>query len=87
MIRDLCDRASLWARAIGLLLVAAAMSLTGAAAETTARTDQSSALKIGFLLDLSSGSAEVYRDRQRAGWTVPRSATGCARWAARRTPS
>ena len=67
MIRKLCDRAALWAFAIGMLLGVMAMSLTGAAAEpTTAPTGESSALKIGLLLDLSSGSAEVYRDRQRA---------------------
>ena len=67
MIRKLCDRASFWAHAIGLLLGVACMSLTGAAAEpTTARADETTALKIGLLLDLSSGSAEVYRDRQRA---------------------
>ena len=67
MIRSFCDMASLWARAIGMLLGAAAMSLAGAAAEpTTARADEPTPLKIGLLLDLSSGSAEVYRDRQRA---------------------
>ncbi|MDE0378634.1 MAG: ABC transporter substrate-binding protein [Rhodospirillales bacterium] len=43
------------------------MSLTGAAVEpATAPTSEATALKIGLLLDLSSGSAEVYRDRQRA---------------------
>ena len=67
MVRRFCDRASFRACAIGLLLGAAGMSLTGAAAETTtARADEPAALKIGLLLDLSSGSAEVYRDRQRA---------------------
>ena len=67
MIRKLCDRASFWICAFGMLLGAAAISLTGAAAEpTTAPTGESPALKIGLLLDLSSGSAEVYRDRQRA---------------------
>ena len=67
MIRSFCDRAAFSACAIGMLLSVAGMSLTGAAAEpTTARTDGSTALKIGLLLDLSSGSAEVYRDRQRA---------------------
>ena len=45
------------------MLGAAGISLTGAAAEPTGG---SRALKIGLLLDLSSGSAEVYRDRQRA---------------------
>ena len=67
MIRKLRDTASVWPRAIGLLLVAVAASLTGAAAETaTTRADEPTALKIGLLLDLSSGSAEVYRDRRRA---------------------
>ena len=67
MIRKLRDTATLWACAIGMLLGAAGMSLTGAVAETTtAQADEATALKIGLLLDLSSGSAEVYRDRQRA---------------------
>ena len=67
MIRNSCNRVSFRACAIGLLLAAAGMSLASAAAETTtAPTDESAALKIGLLLDLSSGSAEVYRDRQRA---------------------
>ena len=67
MIRKFCDRISLWACAIGLLLGAAGMSLAGVVAEPTkARADESTPLKIGLLLDLSSGSAEVYRDRQRA---------------------
>ena len=67
MIRKFCDRASFWACAIGILLGAAGISLIAAAAEPTkARTEESTALKIGLLLDLSSGSAEVYRDRQRA---------------------
>ncbi len=67
MIRKLCDRASVWACAVGMLLGAAGMSLTVAAAEpATAPTSEATALRIGFLLDLSSGSAEVYRDRQRA---------------------
>ena len=61
MIRKLCDRASFWAHAFGMLLGAAAISLTGAA-----QADEATALKIGLLLDLSSGSPEVYRDRQRA---------------------
>ena len=65
MIRKLRDTASLWVSAIGMLLGAAGMSLTVAAAETT-RADEATPLKIGLLLDLSSGSAEVYRDRQRA---------------------
>ena len=67
MIRRLRDTASLRACAVGMLLCAAATSLTVASAETTtARADEHAALKIGLLLDLSSGSAEVYRDRQRA---------------------
>ncbi|MDD9984093.1 MAG: ABC transporter substrate-binding protein, partial [Gammaproteobacteria bacterium] len=67
MIRNLRDRTSFRACAIGLLLGAAGMSLTGAAAEpAAARTDEPTALKIGLLLDLSSGSTEVHRDRQRA---------------------
>ncbi|MDE0059892.1 MAG: ABC transporter substrate-binding protein [Defluviicoccus sp.] len=50
-----------------MLLGAAGLSLTGAAAEpTTTPKDKATPLKIGLLLDLSSGSAEVYRDRQRA---------------------
>ena len=67
MIRIFRDMAPIWACAIGMLLAAAGMSPAGVAAEpTTARTDHSTALKIGLLMDLSSGSAEVYRDRQRA---------------------
>ena len=67
MIRGFCDRAPFWACAIGMLLAAAGLCLIGAAAEpATARADEPAALKIGLLLDLSSGSAEVYRDRQRA---------------------
>ena len=63
MIPNLRDRASVWACAIGILLGAASVSLTAAAAE---RTDKAAALKIGLLMDFSSGSVEVYRDRQRA---------------------
>ncbi len=67
MIRNICDGTSLWARAIGLLLGVAGLALIGAAMEpSAARTDEAVPLKIGLLLDLSSGSAEVYRDRQRA---------------------
>ena len=67
MIRNICDRVSIRAHAIGMLLGAAGLSLTGAGMEpAAARTVGSTALKIGLLLDLSSGSAEVYRDRQRA---------------------
>ena len=62
MIRRVSHRAAVRTCAIGLLLAAAGTSLTGAAA----RTDEVAALRIGLLLDLSSGSAEVYRDRQRA---------------------
>ena len=67
MICNFCDQASFRACAIAMLLGAAGMSMTGAAAEpTTSRPDEATALKIGLLMDLSSGSAEVYRDRQRA---------------------
>jgi len=67
MIRKFCDRAPVWACAIGMMLGAAGLSLAAAAAETTtAQADEATALKIGLLLDLSSGSAEVYRDRRRA---------------------
>ena len=68
MIRNLWGLASVRTSAIGvLLLVAAGMSVALTAAEpTTARAEHSAALRIGLLLDLSSGSAEVYRDRQRA---------------------
>ena len=67
MIRKLCDQASSQARAFGLLLAAAGLSLIGAAVgPAAARSDEPTALRIGLLLDLSSGSAEVYRDRQRA---------------------
>ena len=53
--------------ALGLLLGGVGMSLPGAAAESTAaRTSGSTALRIGLLLDMSSGSAEVHRDRQQA---------------------
>ena len=67
MIRGLCDDAVLRARAAGLILAAAGMLLTGAAAAPNAAdADEATALKIGLLLDLSSGSAEVARDRKRA---------------------
>ena len=67
MIRKLCDRASVPACAIGMLLGAAGVPLAGAAAEpATAPAQQPAALRIGLLLDLSSGSAEVARDRRRA---------------------
>ena len=67
MIREFRDRVSLRTRAIGMLLGAASLLLTGAAtAPNAAGADEPTALKIGLLLDLSSGSAEVYRDRRRA---------------------
>ncbi|MDE0029153.1 MAG: ABC transporter substrate-binding protein [Deltaproteobacteria bacterium] len=67
MIRNSCERAAFRACAIAMLLGAAGLLLAGAAAEpTTARADEPAALKIGSLMDLNSGSAEVYRDRQRA---------------------
>ena len=67
MIRCFCDRASFRTRALGVLLAAAGLSLIGTAAKpTAARADEPAALKIGLLMDLSSGSAEVWRDRQRA---------------------
>ena len=67
MIRKFLGRASFWTCAIAMLLSAVGMSLNVAVAETTtAQADEATALKIGLLLDLSSGSAEVYRDRQRA---------------------
>ncbi|MCY4608079.1 MAG: ABC transporter substrate-binding protein [bacterium] len=67
MIRGLYDDACLRARAIGMMLAATGMVLTGAvAAPNAANADEVTALKIGLLMDLSSGSAEVWRDRQRA---------------------
>ena len=67
MILGLCGGAVFRACSFGLLLGAAGLSLIGAAAEpAAARPDEAAALKIGLLLDLSSGSAEVYRNRQRA---------------------
>ena len=65
MIRNFCDRAAVWACASGMLIGVAGMFLTGAATEPTT-ADEPAALKVGLLLDLSSGSPEVYRDRQRA---------------------
>ena len=66
-IRGLRHRASVPACAIGLLLGTAGVSLAGAAAEpATVPAQQPAALRIGLLLDLSSGSAEVPRDRRRA---------------------
>ena len=67
MILKLRDRASFQALAIAMLLAAAGMTLIGAAAApTAARADEPAALKIGLLMDLGSGSAEVLRDRRRA---------------------
>ena len=67
MIRESREGASLGARAMWMLLGAAAMALIGAAAAPgAARADEPAALRIGLLMDMSSGSAEVYRDRQRA---------------------
>ena len=67
MIPKVFDEANFRACAIGALLCAAGLSLFGAAVEpTAARSDEPAVLKIGLLLDLSSGSVEVYRDRQRA---------------------
>ena len=49
------------------VLGAVVMLLTIAVAEpATARADEPAILKIGLLMDFSSGSAEVLRDRQRA---------------------
>ncbi len=67
MTRGLYNDACLRARAIGMMLAAAGLVLTGAvAAAHAADADEVTALKIGLLMDLSSGSAEVWRDRQRA---------------------
>ena len=67
MIRKVLDGAFFRACAIGVLLGAAGLSLIGGAvAPTTARSDEPAALKIGLLMDFSSGSTEVLRDRQRA---------------------
>ena len=67
MIRESREGAPLGARAMWMLLGAAAMALIGAAAAPgAARADEPAALRIGLLMDMSSGSAEVHRDRQRA---------------------
>ena len=67
MIRKSPEGASLGARAMRMLLGAAAMALIGAVAlPGAARADEPAALRIGLLMDMSSGSAEVHRDRQRA---------------------
>ncbi|MDE0520360.1 MAG: ABC transporter substrate-binding protein [Boseongicola sp.] len=53
--------------AFGMLLGGVGMSLPGAAEDSTvAKTNGPTALRIGLLLDVSSGSAEVYKDRQQA---------------------
>ena len=49
--------------AAALLVVCAAADL---AAEAAAESDPTTALKIGLLMDFSSGSADVLTDRQRA---------------------
>ena len=67
MISTFCDRRPLRTCAIGMLLGAASISLAGEAAERAmAGTNEPTAFKIGLLLDQSSGSAQIYRDRQRA---------------------
>ena len=67
MIRGLHHGAFPRTRSIAMMLVAAVMLLTGtAAAPNGAGTDQTTALKIGLLMDFGSGSAEILRDRQRA---------------------
>ncbi len=53
--------------ALGMLFGGFGMSLSSTAEESTvARTNGPTALRIGLLLDMSSGSAEVYKDRQQA---------------------
>ena len=67
MISKFCDLTSFRAFAIAMLMGAAGMTLIGAATEpTTARADEPAALRIGLLMDFSSGSAEVLSDRQQA---------------------
>ena len=67
MIRERYDRSWLRVRGAWMLLLAAAVILVGTIAEPpSARTEESAALKIGFLMDFSGGSADVLRDRQRA---------------------
>ena len=67
ILNKVLDGASLRAGAIRMLLGAAGLLLIGAVVEpTTARSDEPAALKIGLLMDFSSGSADVLRDRQRA---------------------
>ena len=54
-------------RTVWMLLGATGILLTGAAAEpAVAQSDRPNALKIGLLMDFSSGSTEAARDRQRA---------------------
>ena len=60
------NRTSLVGRVVWMLLGAAGMLLTGTVAEPAARSDRPAALKIGLLMDFSSGSTEAARDRQRA---------------------
>ena len=49
-----------------MLLLAAALILIGTMAEpASARSEESTALKIGLLMDFSGGTTEVLRDRQR----------------------
>ena len=67
MIRGLYDDVFLRARVIRMMLVAAGMLLTGAAAApNVAGANETAALKIGLLMDFASGSTEVLRARQRA---------------------
>ena len=68
MIRKFADRISLCARAVAMLPGLAGVLLVATAAEpvTAQRDDEPAALRIGLLMNFSSGSAEVYRDRQRA---------------------
>ena len=67
MIRKFCERAAFRVYAIAVLLGGASMWLTAAASELTAAwADEPTALKIGLLLDLSSGSTEVHMERRRA---------------------
>ena len=67
MIRGLYDDVFLRTRVIRMMLVAAGMLLTGAAAApNVAGANETAALKIGLLMDFASGSTEVLRARQRA---------------------
>ena len=61
------NKTSLVGRVVWMLLGAAGMLLTGTVAEPAAGPpDRPDALKIGLLMDFSSGSTEAARDRQRA---------------------